>query len=354
LTKSYPVFLALSCIAAITTVTPQLMLPLVGELAPAHRRATALSIVVSGLLLGMLIARLLSGILTQYTTWRSIYWFSLGVQYLIFALLFLFMPDYPSANPDGIHYFRILSSILMLLLRSPVLVQACLIGFFTSSIFTSYWTTLTFLLASPPYSYPPVIIALFALLGISAMLLAPLYSRHITDRFIPHLTILLGLLYVLIGTIIGTYARPHSTVAGPIIQALLMDLGLQTAQIANRANIYAIDPRARNRLNTAYMVAAFSGQLTGTAAGNRLYAAGGWVRSGSASVGFVCAALVVWAARGPWEKGWVGWGGGWSVRRRDVGERTSGQGGSQGGDVESSPPPAMDKEEEKEEKNAQS
>lgn len=133
-----------------------------------------------------------------------------------------------------------------------------------------------------------------------------------------------------------------------------MDLGLQTAQIANRANIYAIDPRARNRLNTAYMVAAFSGQLTGTAAGNRLYAAGGWVRSGSASVGFVCAALVVWAARGPWEKGWVGWGGGWSVRRRDVGERTSGQGGSQGGDVESSPPPAMDKEEEKEEKNAQS
>lgn len=74
LTKSFNVFVALSFITAMSTVTPQLMLPLVGDLAPKEKRAQALSIVVSGLLLGMLIARLLSGILTDYTTWRSIYW----------------------------------------------------------------------------------------------------------------------------------------------------------------------------------------------------------------------------------------------------------------------------------------
>lgn len=56
------------------TVTPQLMLPLVGDLAPPHRRASSLSIVVSGLALGMLIARLLSGILANFTSWRNIYW----------------------------------------------------------------------------------------------------------------------------------------------------------------------------------------------------------------------------------------------------------------------------------------
>jgi len=111
LTKSFSVFLAISFITAVTTVTPQLMLPLVGDLAPPHRRATALSIVVSGLL-GILIARLLSGILTQFTSWRTIYWFSFGVQYLILILLFFFMPDYPSTNPDGINYFKILYSIV--------------------------------------------------------------------------------------------------------------------------------------------------------------------------------------------------------------------------------------------------
>jgi predicted MFS family arabinose efflux permease len=151
------------------------MLPLVGDLAPPHRRATALSIVVSGLLLGMLIARLLSGILTQYTSWRSIYWFSFGTQYLILILLFFFMPDYPSTNPGGLNYFSMLYSILKMLFKHPVLVQACLVGFMVSSTFTSFWTTLTFLLSSPPYSYTPVTIGLFALIGIGAMCFGPFY-----------------------------------------------------------------------------------------------------------------------------------------------------------------------------------
>jgi predicted MFS family arabinose efflux permease len=294
------------------------MLPLVGDLAPPHRRATALSIVVSGLLLGMLIARLLSGILTQYTSWRSIYWFSFGVQFLIFILLFLFMPDYPSTNPGGLNYFSMLFSILRMVLKHPVLVQACLVGFLVASTFTSYWTTLTFLLSSPPYSYDSVIIGLFALIGIGAMGFGPFYSKAVIDHFVPLFSVILGLSYCLIGVIIGTYIGGF-TVAGPIIQAFAIDLGLQTSQIANRSAIYAIEPKARNRVNTAYMVSVFCGQLTGTAVGNRLYAEGGWIASGSASVGFVGAALCVCFARAPWEKGWVGWSGGWGLRRRDLG-----------------------------------
>lgn len=280
----------------------------------------ALSIVVSGLLLGMLIARLLSGILTQYTSWRSIYWFSFGIQYLILILLFLFMPDYPSTNPGGLNYFSMLLSIVKMVFKYPVLVQACLVGFLVASTFTSFWTTLTFLLSSLPYSYDSVTIGLFALIGIGAMTLGPFYSNAIIDRFVPLFSVILGMLYSITGVIIGTYIGKFS-VAGPIIQAFAIDLGLQTSQIANRAAIYAIEPKARNRVNTAYMVSVFSGQLMGTAVGNKLYAKGGWIRSGSASVGFLGAALLVCFARGPWENGWVGWRGGWSVRRRDLGPK---------------------------------
>ncbi|KAG4440001.1 hypothetical protein IFR05_004515 [Cadophora sp. M221] len=320
LTNSFSVFLAISFITAVSTVTPQLMLPLVGDLAPAHRRATALSIVVSGLLLGMLIARLLSGILTQYTSWRSIYWFSFGVQYLILILLFFFMPDYPSTNPGGINYFRMLFSILKMVFKHPVLVQACLVGCLTSSIFTNYWTTLTFLLSSPPYSYSPIIIGLFALIGIAAICVGPFYSRAVIDRFVPVFSVILGLTYCLLGTIIGTYTGKH-TVAGPIIQAFAIDIGIQSSQIANRSGIFAIEPKARNRINTAYMLCVFCGQLMGTAVGNRLYAKGGWVLSGSASVGFICAALLICFAKSPWNPGWIGWKGGWGIRRRDLGPK---------------------------------
>jgi predicted MFS family arabinose efflux permease len=247
------------------------------------------------------------------------------VQSLIFILLFFFMPDYPSTNPGGINYFSMLFSIIQMLFKHPILVQACLIGFLAASTFTSYWTTLTFLLSSPPYSYSPVIIGLFALIGIGAMTFGPFYSRAIIDRFVPLFSVILGLTYCLVGVIIGTYTGGF-TVAGPIIQAFLIDFGLQSTQIANRSAIYAIEPKARNRVNTAFMVSVFCGQLMGTAVGNRLYAQGGWIASGSASVGFVGTALFVCFMRGPWEAGWVGWGGGWSVRRRDLGSQVKGNG----------------------------
>jgi predicted MFS family arabinose efflux permease len=316
-TESYGTFCALSFLTAMTTVTPQLMLPLVGDLAPPHRRATALSIVVSGLLLGLLIARVLSGVVTQFTDWRNIYWLSLGLQYLILILLWFFMPDYPSTNPGGLNYFKMLWSIGTIAASEPVLVQACLVGFFTSATFTSYWTTLTFLLASPPYGYDNLVIGLFAFIGIGAMCFGPPYSRLVIDKFAPLFSVILGELICITGIAIGTYIGTY-TVAGPVIQAFAIDLGLQTSQIANRSAIYGVAPKARNRVNTAYMVSVFCGQLMGTAVGNHFYADGGWVRSGSVSVGFIGAALCICFARGPWEKGWVGWRGGWGLRRRDL------------------------------------
>ncbi|KAF1841907.1 MFS general substrate transporter [Cucurbitaria berberidis CBS 394.84] len=315
LTNDLGTFTAISFITAVTTVTPQLMLPLVGDLAPPNRRAAALSVVVSGLMLGVLVARVLSGTMANFVTWRAVYWMALGLQYLIFILLWLFMPDYPATNP-GMNYFRILWDIVKMLFKHPALVQACLAGMFCSAPFTSFWTTLTFLLAGDPYHYSSLAIGLFGLIGIAGMLVSPVYARLVTDRFVPHFSVLFGLSCSLTAVVLGTYIGTFN-VSGPILQALLLDFGNQTAQIANRSSIYAIEPRRRNGVNTAFMVATFCGQLIGTAAGNHIYAAAGWIGSGSTSVGFICAAILVIVARGPWEEKWVGWRGGWSMIKKD-------------------------------------
>ena len=293
------------------------MLPLVGDLAPPERRATALSLVVSGAILGMLIARLLAGIVTNFVSWRVVFWIGFAIQYLILILLYLFMPDYPATNPGSFNYLRILWSTVTIAFRNPVIIQACLVGFFTASTFTSYWTTLTFLLASPPYNYTPLVIGLFALIGIGSMCFGPTYSRYIIDKFTPLFSCILGLLVCLLGVTVGTYTGTF-TVAGPIIQAFAVDLGLQATQISNRSAMFSVDAKARNRINTAYMVSVFFGQLMGTAAGNDLYSQYGWIGSGSGSVGFIGAALVICFLRGPHERGWVGWRGGWSIARDDL------------------------------------
>lgn len=241
-TSSLSVFSAIQFILSVTTVTPQLMMPLVGDLAPPHRRAAALSIVGSGLMMGILIARLLSGVVTQYTSWRAIYWMSVGLQYLIFILLWLFMPDYPSTNPSGLNYFKMLWSILVMFTKHPVLVQACMICFFISATFTNFWTTLTFLLSGPPYNYDSLVIGLFALVGIAGMLCSPVYARLVIDRFVPLFSVVLGTLWCLLGITIGTYTGTF-TVAGPILQAFFADLGMQTSQIAMRSSIFTVEPK---------------------------------------------------------------------------------------------------------------
>ncbi|KAI3316588.1 MFS general substrate transporter [Xylariaceae sp. AK1471] len=313
LTTNFEAFVSLSFLCGVGTVTPQLMLPLVGDLAPAHRRASSLSIVVSGLALGLLVARVLSGVVANFTAWRNIYWLALGAQYLTFILLFFTLPDYPNKN-KGLNYSKALWKMAVMVVEEPLLVQNCLMGFLLSAAFTNFWTTLTFLLASPPYNYSSLNIGLFAFIGIAVISLAPIWSRLITDRFVFLFSSILGFLIELIGVVIGTFIGTF-TVAGPVIQAILMDTGSNFAHTANRSNIYSLDPKARNRVNTAYMVFAFAGQLTGTAAGNRLYAEGGWIWSGSMNIAFMGAAIIVGLARGPRETRWVGWKGGWNIRR---------------------------------------
>ena len=312
------------------------MLPLVGDLVPPQRRASSLAIVGSGLALGMMIARILSGIVTNYTSWRNIYWIALGAQWVTLGVLFFTLPDYPAKN-QGLKYLPLLWSMVVLFFEETLLVQACFLAFMISGVFTSFWTTLTFLLASPPYEYSSLEIGLFALIGVGAITLTPVWSRLITDRFVQLFSVILGLLVEFTGIVIGTFTGTL-TVAGPIVQAMLMDTGSNFAQTANRSNVYSLDPKARNRLNTAYMVFSFAGQLTGTAVGNRLYAAGGWVWSGSCNIAFIGAALIVAFARGPREKGWVGWSGGWSLRRDNYSPKEKSAPAAEGGTLEETLP----------------
>jgi len=323
LTSSFSVFCGVSFITAITTVTPQIMLPLVGELAPPNRRPLALSIVVSGNSLGVVIARILSGVVTNYTSWRNIYWIALGLQYSIFLALYAFMPAYQATNPLPRknrfraflkQYPRLLYSILQIAFKHPILVQAGLISFCTSVSFMNYWTTLTFLLSLPEYPYrlAPTPIGLFGLIGVVGILMGPLYAKYLIQPLkVALYAVLVGETINLTGCIIGTYTGVF-TLAGPVLQALGLDAGQQITQIANRSAIYGVEPTARNRVNTVFMLLTFMGQITGTAAGNEIFDRyGGWRSSGSLSVAIVAFAFLVVAARGPHEKGWIGWGGGW-------------------------------------------
>ncbi|KAK8131526.1 transporter [Apiospora sp. TS-2023a] len=314
LTGSFSVFLGLSFVVGMLTVTPQLMFPIAVQYAPSRHRATMISIVMSGIVFGILVARLLSGIITQYSSWRNVYWLSFGLQVMIFVLLFVMMPDYPVLRPGG-SYPHTLLTIVKMPFCHPLLTQASLIAFMTMAMFTSFWTTLTFQLVGP-FHLSTLAVALFALIGIAPVFLNPVVSRYVTSRIHPTGTLLLAhfvaiIPAVVVGTFVGTFS-----LAGPVVWAFLGDLGMTTVVVANRMSIASVDPKAQNAVNSVYMVFTFCGQLFGTAVGNRLYAEGGWVHSGALSIGLVGMSLVVTVVRGPHEKGWLGRRGGWDLSNK--------------------------------------
>ncbi|KAH9890199.1 major facilitator superfamily domain-containing protein [Xylariomycetidae sp. FL2044] len=311
LTHSFSTFLGLSFLVGVFTVTPQLMFPLAIQYAPQRHRATMTSIVMSGLVFGILVARLLSGIISQYTSWRNVYWMSFGLQAMLLILLFFFMPDYPILRP-GTSYPAMLLKIVKLPFRKPVLTQSSLIAFLVMGMFTSFWTTLTFQLADV-FHLSTLAIGLFALIGISPVVLNPVISHLLTSRLHPHGTLIIAHLITLAAICIGTFVGTFS-LAGPVIWAFVGDLGMNTIVVANRMAIANVDTKAQNTVNSVYMVFTFCGQLFGTAVGNALYARGGWTNSGALNIAQMVGGLLLLAIRGPHEQGWFGWGGGWDLR----------------------------------------
>lgn len=308
-------FEALSFLMGISTVTPQVLLPLVGDLAPPAKRAAALSIVLSGLLLGILVARVIAGIIQFYTTYHVIYYFSIGVQFIILILLGLFLPDYPAKKGHDLNYFGIIWSTIRMIPKYPTLLQSCLIGGLMSAGFLNFWITSTFLLGAKPYHYNSLEIGLFGLLGIAGICTAPVAGRLI-DRFVPWHSIIIGITISLTGQLIGLASQ--FSLGAVIPQIVLMDIGQSSQQIANSSRIYALDPLARSRINACYIIFIFLGQTMGSGVGTRLYTQHGWWASQSFAIACCCTALVILFLRGPWETEdrWLGYSNGLSYRKK--------------------------------------
>ncbi|KAI0055869.1 MFS general substrate transporter, partial [Artomyces pyxidatus] len=98
LSHSLAAFQALSFLIGASSVAPQILIPLAADLAPPARRATAISIVFSGLLLGVLLARIVAGLVAEWASWRVVYYIAVGAQYAVLASLWATTPDYPAKN----------------------------------------------------------------------------------------------------------------------------------------------------------------------------------------------------------------------------------------------------------------
>ncbi len=254
-----------------------LVLPLAAKLTPAARRGHVVGTIMSGLLLGILLARVVSGTMGDELGWRSVFWMSAAAMTGITILLRIALPhDWPETH---LSYGELLRSVGSLLRTQPILREAALCGGMLFGAFSSFWATLVFFLGTPPYHYGAKTAGLFGLAGAAGALLAPRAGRF-ADRKGPAFTVALAILTMIAGFLAFYFAG--RTIVGLIIGVIVMDLGTQAGHVANLTRVYALVPEARSRSNMVYMVGYFLGGSLGSALG-----AFGWTHWGW---GGVCAA----------------------------------------------------------------
>jgi predicted MFS family arabinose efflux permease len=256
---SLPWLLLGTAITGLSSVVAQVLLPLGATLASDQQRGKVIGTIMGGLLLGILLARVVSGGLSSMGSWRYIYWFASVAMFITTLALARFLPSYH--NNNDMSYQQILVSVFGLFVKEPILRYRSILGMLSFALFSMFWTPLAFLLANPPYEYSDATIGLFGLVGVAGVFAAT-WAGKLADAGKGDLGTRLGLLSLLVSWVI-LFNAPMSLVA-LLIGVLLLDLAVQLVHVSNQNKIYALHPDIRNRLTSAYMTCYFIGGAFGS------------------------------------------------------------------------------------------
>jgi predicted MFS family arabinose efflux permease len=291
LAPTFSVLLATLALIGVTTVSGQLLTPLAGDLATDETRGRVLGTVASGLVLGLLVSRAVSGIVADLFGWRAIYVVAAVLMLVLALVMARRLPVLERRQRVG--YGALLASVIRTV-KDRTVVTVMILGAATMSVFTMFWTGLTFLLAADPFSFSAAQIGLVSLVGVVGAV-AGMQVGRLHDRGLSLPALGVGLGVVLVGLVVSGLGS--GSLAAVIVSVAVFSVGVQTVQILAQTRMLSLDGTARSRLNTVFVVGMFVGGAIGSAVAGAAWQLGGWpavMLAASVVVGF---ALTVWAVQ---------------------------------------------------------
>ncbi|MBA7791675.1 MFS transporter [Citrobacter freundii] len=263
-----------TALTGLFSVVAQILVPLAATLATPDKRGKVVGTIMSGLLLGILLARTVAGLLANLGGWRTVFWVASVLMALMAVALWRGLPKMKSDT--HLNYPQLLGSVFSLFINDKLLRTRAMLGCLTFANFSILWISMAFLLAAPPFNYSEGMIGLFGLAG-AAGALGARPAGGFADKGKSHLTTTMGLLLLLLSWLAIWFG--HASVPMLIIGILVLDLTVQGVHITNQTVIYRIHPDARNRLTAGYMTSYFIGGAAGS-----LISASAWQHAGWAGV----------------------------------------------------------------------
>lgn len=256
----------------LTSVSAQIIIPFVAHITPIEKRGQTVGTVMSGLLLGIMLSRPLASLFTHFFSWHAIFIFSAVFMLLLIFLLHHF---FPTRKPQhNLSYVKLIASFPLIFKSYPVLRRRAFYHAMLFCVFNLFWTSVAVLLMGPFFNYSQETVALFAFVGATGALMAPIAGR-LADKGYTRIATGIAILLVGLACIIARWHSGHSMIA-LVISALILDIGIACNVILGQRAIYALAPEIRGRLNGLYVAIFFIGGGIGSALSAYLYRLGGW------------------------------------------------------------------------------
>ncbi|HYF84859.1 MFS transporter [Azospirillum sp.] len=264
-------FLAAAFLIGVTSVAVQMLVPLAAHMAPEASRGQVVGNVMSGLLLGILLARPVSSLIADSLGWRAVFGLSAVVMVGFAILLWRVLPQRRPQSQSS--YGALIGSLGRLLVRTPVLQRRTVYQTMMFAAFSLYWTSVPLLLAGAPFHLSQRGIALFALSGAAGALVAPIAGR-IADRGWTRPATGFALAMAALSFFVARAGE--GSIALLVLAGLLLDMGVQMNMVLGQRAIYSLGAETRSRMNAIYMAIFFLGGAAGSALAGYAFAVGGW------------------------------------------------------------------------------
>lgn len=290
-------FLAAVFLVGVSSVAVQMIVPLAAHMTPEATRGRVVGSVMSGLMVGIMLARPVSSILSEFVSWRGVFLISAGMMAVLALVLYRLLPR---RMPDAkLGYGALLASMGKLAVSTPILQRRAIYHAAMFSAFSVFWTITPIYLSGPAFRLSQGEIALFALAGAAGAVAAPIAGR-IADRGWTWGATLCSLLAGMASFLI-THIAPegsHLALALLVVAAILLDFAVTTNLVLSQRAIFTLGAEFRSRLNGIFMATFFMGGAVGSALGGWAYATGQWAAASWLGFALPVAGLMVFLTEG--------------------------------------------------------
>ncbi|MBZ9666422.1 MFS transporter [Pseudomonas sp. LMG 31766] len=286
------VFLGLALLIGLSSVSVQMLIPLAANLAPEASRGRVVGNIMSGLLLGILLARPLASLVAGEFGWRAVYLMAAALMQLITLVIATTIPRHAPSHRAS--YGQLLASLVHLLRHYPTLRRRALYQGLMFASFSLFWTSAPLEL-SRHLGLSQQDIALFALAGAIGAVAAPIAGR-LADAGHTWRASVVALILAPLAFAPNLLSAGLDWI-GLVVTAIVLDFAVQMSMVLGQRSIYALEPQSRARLNALYMTSIFVGGAIGSALASPIYERFGWSGTALLAAGLPLLALLAFIGK---------------------------------------------------------